>query len=707
MRGLSIHWAHWLVLAGSLVLTFLAWQFARGQVEAQIHQRFDRQAARTMELIRERMVKYEEALWGGVAMLHASGGSVDVDHWRDFAEVLDIESRFPGINGIGVIYRVLPQERDAFLARQHATRPDFAIHPTHNNGEYWPIAYVEPLETNAQAIGLDMAHEDNRFTAARKAMLSGTAQMTGPITLVQDAARTPGFLLFAPYYRGGDPGTPEEREARFVGHVYAPFITKNLLDGTLAQQNRDVLIRLADGGEPLFDELGTDAATQHDETLRYEAGMQMFGRPWRFEVVAGPDFRAESGSHQPAVILAGGIIIDSLLFAIFFLLSRSNRLLAKGAENAHAKLQQNEMRMQSIVAGLTEGVATIDREGNIIEHNEAFNRIFGLPADREGDWNLRKLLNDRSVLKGLLRDAAAGTPGTVVERADVTGVRKDGTLFPLELSVSGLEGESESGLILLARDVSERHRAEAESRRLTENLQKSNADLERFAYVASHDMQEPLRKIQAFTDTLQHALKAGDKKEADYSISVVVDSAQRARHLVNSVLSYSLVQQAELALGQLDIAPEIESVVEQECIGRDGKRTDIAIDLEPASVRADPGQFVMLFSNLVGNAVKYRRNGVEPKITVQGRFQGDAYVVSVQDNGVGFDPTQATSVLEPFKRLHARSEFPGSGIGLAICDAVCERHGWKIEIETAPGKGSTFSVVMKNAVRGGLESRAG
>ena len=221
-----LHWIHWLVVLFSLALTFAAWDFSRRQVEEKNGQRFERNAGQIIDLIRERMQRYEDALWSGVSAIQAAGGTVSHDAWRSFADSLNLTERYPGINGIGVIDYVPPESLEAYLAQQRRTRPDFQIHPAHDRGEYWPITYIEPEDINRKAVGLDIAHEINRYSAAVQARDSGQAQITGPIVLVQDAEQTPGFLFYTPYYRSGRHDAVEARRAEFVGLVYAPFVMK-------------------------------------------------------------------------------------------------------------------------------------------------------------------------------------------------------------------------------------------------------------------------------------------------------------------------------------------------------------------------------------------------------------------------------------------------------------------------------------------------
>ena len=354
-RAARLHWLHWAVVAASTVLTLLAWRLSSSQIEERIETRFDREVSQVVELISERMQRYEDALWSGVGVVRADRDGVDHAEWRRFAAALSLGDKYPGINGIGVIYHVGRPATDSFLAEQRRSRPDFTIHPAHTEPELLPITYIEPVEPNRQAVGLDMAHEANRYAAARGARDTATAQITGPIVLVQDAERTPGFLFFAPFYDGGVPTDVDERRARFGGAVYAPFIVQKLMEGTLARDRRHVDIAIVDGGTPIFDEhVEDDAQLDPDPLFTASRDVPMYGRTWRFDIRTDRSFREQARNHQPTAILLGGMVIDALLLSIFVLLTRANRKAIEFADLAHRELIAKATQLERSNADLAQ-----------------------------------------------------------------------------------------------------------------------------------------------------------------------------------------------------------------------------------------------------------------------------------------------------------------------------------------------------------------
>jgi len=228
----------------------------------------------------------------------------------------------------------------------------------------------------------------------------------------------------------------------------------------------------------------------------------------------------------------------------------------------------------------------------------------------------------------------------------------------------------------------------AELQRKVEELKRSNEELAQFAYVASHDLQEPLRMVASYTQLLSRRYKGRLDADADEFIAFAVDGATRMQHLIQDLLAYSRVGTKGL---------DLQQVSSEEALGRALVNLRGAIEERGAQVTHDPlprvladdMQLVQLFQNLVGNAVKYQNAGV-PSVHVSAASTGGRWEFSVRDNGLGIDPQYHERIFGMFQRLHKREEFAGTGIGLAICRKIVERHGGAIQVESQPGQGSTF-----------------
>ncbi|MEQ9533371.1 CHASE domain-containing protein, partial [Marinobacter salarius] len=301
----SLSLLHWVVISLSLLLTLTAWQVSSRIAEEKAGEQFDHQVKQLNELLRDRMQKYEFALMSGAGAIRASEGGVNLEMWKRFSEVLALQERLPGINGIGVIERVSAENLGDYIAEKQLERSYFRVHPSHGGDDFWPIVYIEPEASNDAAVGLDMAHESNRYQAALKAMRTGQTQITGPIALVQDEEKTPGFLFFRPFYQSAEVPPADQRESLFSGLVYAPFIMSKLMEGTLANVNRLVHFRVTDGKSRLYSELDETRGDNYDPTPMFETSyvMDMYGRQWHFDVQTTRRFETFNAGKQPIIIL--------------------------------------------------------------------------------------------------------------------------------------------------------------------------------------------------------------------------------------------------------------------------------------------------------------------------------------------------------------------------------------------------------------------
>lgn len=334
---------HLAIIGLSLAMTISAWLYSKQQVDSRIENRFNAARDQTIGLIVDRMSRYEDALWSGVAAIRAQGGEISHQEWRSFASALKLEEKYPGVSGIGFIDYVERDRLAGSQAQRESVRRKFSIYPEHGRDVLLPIIFIEPEARNRPAVGLDMAHEENRRTGMLASRDTGTAQITGPIVLVQDSNHTPGFLFFTPLYQGGMPRTLAERRGRFLGAVYAPFVVKELVEGLLSKELRDLRFSIRDAGEVIYDEHSEEDAL-HDRKPMFaeEVTLDLYGRKWVVDIRTNLAFRAKNGFEQPTLILIGGLIIETLICALLLMMSRAN-----STARAYAHELTAELRAQS------------------------------------------------------------------------------------------------------------------------------------------------------------------------------------------------------------------------------------------------------------------------------------------------------------------------------------------------------------------------
>jgi PAS domain S-box-containing protein len=236
--------------------------------------------------------------------------------------------------------------------------------------------------------------------------------------------------------------------------------------------------------------------------------------------------------------------------------------------------------------------------------------------------------------------------------------------------------------------ITKRKRAEEELHKLTDELKRSNEDLQQFAHVASHDLQEPLRGVASFARLLEKRYKGKLDEKADEFIDYMIDDTKRMQLLIKDLLEYSRVSVRAIAFRPTNCSVALEQAIYNLRSAIEESGVEVTYDLLP-TVMGDEAQLSRLFQNLIGNAIKFR--GQEPiKIHISARLKEDEWIFSIRDTGIGIDPKQAERIFVIFQRLHTRGEYPGTGIGLSICKRIVERHGGQIWVESELGKGSTF-----------------
>jgi light-regulated signal transduction histidine kinase (bacteriophytochrome) len=253
------------------------------------------------------------------------------------------------------------------------------------------------------------------------------------------------------------------------------------------------------------------------------------------------------------------------------------------------------------------------------------------------------------------------------------------------------------GINVVVEEITERKRAEEALRAAVADLASSNKELAQFASVVSHDLQEPLRMVIAFSGRLKEAYQGKLDATADEYIGFAVEGATRMQALVGALLSYSRIgaKPKDRAPTRVQEALEAARVNLKAAIEESGA---VISQEELPTVMADGLQLTQVFQNLIGNAIKYRAPGVTPDIHIGARrvadLAPDLWLLSVRDNGIGIDPQYKDRIFEIFQRLHTREEYEGTGVGLAICKKIVEGHGGRIWVESQPGQGSTFFFTM-------------
>jgi PAS domain S-box-containing protein len=396
--------------------------------------------------------------------------------------------------------------------------------------------------------------------------------------------------------------------------------------------------------------------------------------------------RRKDGSEFPIEIMlsplenAGGILVTAAIRDIS---------VRKAAEEA---LRQSEERLRLIISSTTDyAILMLDLEGRVVSWNEGAERIKGYCAEEiiGQHFSCFYLPEDRSNGKPAFELAEATKNG----RSEDEGwrVRKDGSRFYANVAITALYDETGllRGFGKITRDITERRRSEEHLVKTAEDLKRSNDQLEQFAYVASHDLQEPLRMVASYTQLLAKRYQGRLDSDADEFIAYAVDGCNRMQGLIRDMLAYSRSGTDSNALRQISSETALQEALTNLRVSIEESGAIVTYDSLPAIMTNDT-QLVQVLQNLIGNAIKYRGAAV-PLIHVSAANNGGKeWIFSVRDNGLGIAPQYFERIFLIFQRLHGRQEFNGTGIGLAICKKTVERLGGRIWVESQLEKGSTF-----------------
>lgn len=354
-------------------------------------------------------------------------------------------------------------------------------------------------------------------------------------------------------------------------------------------------------------------------------------------------------------------------------------------------LQHSEAKFRALAETANDAIISADSHGNIIHFNNAAERAFGYQESDVVGKPITSLMAERfqdAHEQGLAQFLASGESRVIGKTVELTGRRKAGSEFAIEMSLASWKTDGQRFFTSIIRDITERKQAQDALAEKAEQLAFSNKELEQFAYVASHDLQEPLRMVASYTQLLAKRYNGRLDKDADEYIAFAVDGAKRMQGLIQDLLAYSRVGTQGTDLAPTDCEAVLARTLKTLELAAQEAVAMITHDPLP-TVMADETQLGQLFQNLIGNAIKYR-NGSAPRIHVSCKPESGHWQFSVHDNGIGIDPQYAERVFVIFQRLHTRDEYEGTGIGLAVCKKIVERQGGKIWLDSQPGHGSTF-----------------
>jgi PAS domain S-box-containing protein len=376
----------------------------------------------------------------------------------------------------------------------------------------------------------------------------------------------------------------------------------------------------------------------------------------------------------------------------------AERTAALTRANDALKRQSDQLREQTLLLDLVrEGILVRDLYGTIVYWNHGAATMYGWTKEEALGKASHQLLAAEYPIP--LADIEKEVMRAGFWEGDVIYVTRRGTRLMVESrwTLTRTERGKPEGFLEVHRDITQRRQAERALQAKNEALARSNHELEQFAYVASHDLQEPLRMVSNYTQLLARRYRDQLDADANEFIDFAVDGAKRMQDLIHDLLQYARVERR----GREFHPASAETIVGDALSNLAGAiaeaKASIVVDALP-TLTCDASQMTQVFQNLIGNAVKFRKPDQPPVVRVSATREDGAWRLSVADNGIGIEPRFFERIFQMFQRLHARGEYSGTGIGLALCKKIVERHGGQMRVESAPGRGAKFSFTVPDVI---------
>ena len=718
---------HWLTLFICLALTVFAWHVIGANTEQRARERFDAQVDTLRQRIDERMDTYEQVLRSAQG-LYAASKSVERDEWEAFVRRLDLGTRFPGMLGLGAARRVDAGARAGFERDMRAQGlPGYRIWPGDGAGAADAIAFMEPATApNQRVIGFDLRSEPTRYAAIVQAAASGEPAITAMVALLQDDDRQAhaGFVMFLPVYRNGAAtATEAQRLAAIEGVVFSTFRMRDLLDGLQGDGVPELRLDVFDGRNTdaahlMYASSATPARTAaYPNPLTRSGVIDVDDRHWTLQATTLPAFEAGIDREKSLIVLCGGALISLLMFGIVRSLAGTRAEALAQASHMGTAFRDSEHRFALVIDSAREfSIIATDTEGHIQSFNAGAERMLGYSAAEVTDGRTPDFLHLASETRARAAELAAQL-GRPIEGMDVftalprlhgaetrewTYLRKDGSALPVQLTVTMITdaGGAVVGALGIGRDITEQKRAEQALRAAMEQAELANRAKSDFVANMSHELRTPMNAVLGMTYLLANTALSPEQKK---DVEMIRASGQSLLGILNDILDFSKIEAGKMALDPArfrldDVLTPLASIMGANA-GR--QELELAIGVAPDVPQALYGDALRLqqvLVNLTGNAIKFTECG-EVSLRVSRVASADGRLLlrfCVRDTGIGMSAGQQALLYSPFTQADSSTtrRYGGTGLGLTISRRLVQLMGGTIALDSAPGRGSAFSVEL-------------
>lgn len=552
------------------------------------------------------------------------------------------------------------------------------------------IRWVSPLKGNKQNINqrLDTRLADTPLNAIQK----NSFTITPPFLLPQGYV---GFLAFYPVYSYG----------AFDGFLVGVFDIQEFFTQALSHYSHNYYtFSLSYRGTQYFS--NKDQHIDMNNIWSIRTPLNLFDKQWVLNIEPSQKIIALHQSNFPITLLIAG-----LLFSLLTALSIAHLL---GAQVKAQQLAKTNSLINTILQSTKHLIIATDVHGMVTLFNKSSEKALGYSTQEIINRTTPAIWHDLSEIKARAEvlTKELGTPISagfdvfvakaqrgIIETIEWTLIRKDGSRFPVHLTPTTLKDKDQIvGYLGVLEDITERKQQEKDMQLMTEQLLESNTQLERFAYIASHDLQEPIRMVTNFSEIIAQDYAHLLDEDGKECLHFVINGGIRMRDMIDDLLSYSRLSNNDARMKVFEGESLISGVRENLKALLEEKKVQLTHDKLP-DLFGNPLQILRLLQNLVINAIKYQPIGSIPKIHVGIEEYADHWCILIHDNGLGIKPEFISVIFQPFKRLHTWDSISGTGLGLAICKKIAENHGGTIKVTSEFGKGSVFSFCISKQLK--------
>lgn len=674
----------WSVTLLSLGLTVLVWYFVQSYAYSRSLDRFIDRVDETNDSIADRIAHYEQVLRSAVGLFEAHD-PVSREQWKSYIEASKIQDNFPGIQGVGVAEFVDPDKKQEFVDEIRAEGfSEFDIHPAGVRERYSAIIYLEPFDwRNQRAFGYDMYSDATRRAAMDSAIESGEPTFSGHVVLVQETEQDVqlGFLVYMPVYKkGASLATREERHKATKCFVYAVFRVGDLMAGILSSNLPDLDFEIFDGPDLSPESLLYDSNGEiHEGTdssrsiFREVRKLDLEGRSWTLFFESQPGFNGTTESLMSSLILIGGFAICGLTFFLMNTMAKERQHAMQLAEGMTEAFKRSEKQFREVCENAHEPILLVDGDGKVLYVNPAVELVLGYRFDELVGNPIGEIFD--------LSKAQMSGRKVVIEC-----LRKSGELVLVRSSVSQWEVGDEQFIAINLRDVTEEEKQARQIQQAMEDLRRSNRELDDFAYIASHDLQTPLRGIENLSLWAIEDAEGKLPAQSEHHLNRLRSCVKKMGNLLADLLAYSRAGRLEEKVSVIDLRQLVDDIIES--LSPPGPFR-IEVECTVPSIQSVRVPLETCLRNLIANSIKHHdRDDGQVSISIEDHERFIRF--SVRDDGPGIKQDFHERIFKIFQTLGKADPQSSSGVGLAIVEKIVSSYGGRIELESKEGAGSNF-----------------